>query len=367
MIELAAIAVVLPLGAVLLMAVRDGQRRLREALARVDRLERERARVHVAIDRVSRSLDDGLDRCTTLDVALGTTVDAVGAAAGRARIAGSFDARTFEAVPHSPGAADADALLAAERAALAGHRGRERFDGWWALGAPLMPRREAHADPIGSIAVCRRDGPFSREEQDLFTFLATQTAASIEAIALHERLSEQVVRDEITGLGNHRRFQEVLEERLEHALCTGTPLSVILLDLDDFRELNSALGHRIGDQVLRWVGEVVRDRCRTTDEPGRYAGQQVAVALPGTDLERAWAIAEDIRADIAALGVGDDCRSVTASAGIVELSARVASREGLLFAAEAALDEAKRAGKDRCVGFRGPYRAEDDAWLRRLR
>jgi diguanylate cyclase (GGDEF)-like protein len=364
MIELAAVALVVPLGGALLMALRDGRRRLHDALDRVEQIERERERVHVAIHRMARLLDDGLDRWTTLEAALGTAVDAVDAAAGRARLAGSFEARTFEAVPHRPGAADADALHAAERAALAGHRWREFYGGWWALGCPLSPSREPHGDPIAAIAVCR-DAPFSRQEEDLFAYLVTQTAASIEAIALHERLSEQVVRDELTGLGNHRRFQEVLEESVETVLCSGKPLSVILVDLDDFRSFNCTFGHRVGDEALRAVGCVVRDHCRMTDEPARYAGQQIAVALPGADLEGAWATAEDIRSDIAALEVGEDRAKVTASVGIVELSPRVASREGLLFAVEAALDEAKRAGKDRSVGFRGPYRA-DEAWVRQL-
>jgi diguanylate cyclase (GGDEF)-like protein len=364
MVEPAVAAFVVSLVVLLALTARDGYRRLRNMLDHIAQLERERERVHVAIHRVARSLDDSLDRCTTLEVAVGTTVDAVAAAAGRARLAGSPKARTFDAVPHRPGAASAEALLAAERAALAGRSGRESYDGWWALGAPLVASREPRADPVGAMAVCR-EAPFSRDEEDLFAYLAAQTAASLEAITLHERLSEQVVRDELTGLGNHRRFQQVLATRVDEALRSGAPLSMLLLDLDDFRSINAALGHGAGDDVLRAVGQVVRDHCRMTDEPARYAGQQIAVALPGTDLEGAWAVAEDIRSDIAALDVGDGTVSVTGSVGIIELSTRVASREGLIFAAEAALDEAKRAGKNRTVGFRGPYRA-DDAWLRRL-
>jgi diguanylate cyclase (GGDEF)-like protein len=365
MVELALVLVGASLGLAAAGAVHDGRRRLREALERLAQLEHECDRVHVALDRLGRALQGGLDRRTAVEVALGTTVDAVAAAAGRARLAGSSDARIFEAVPHRPGAGDADALLAAERAALAGHRGHEFHDGWWALGSPLLPCREEDADPIGAIAVCRYDAPFSREEEDLFGYLAAQTAASLEAIALYERVGQ--ARDEVTGLANHRHFQEILAARVDESLRSGKPLSLLLIDLDDFRSLNAALGHGTGDEVLHAVAQAVRRRCRTSDEPARFAGQQIAVAVPGADLDEAWLVAEDLRSAIAALEfeAGGEWLNVTASIGIVELSQRVASREGLIFAAETALDEAKRAGRNRAVGFRGPYR-DDDAWVREV-
>jgi diguanylate cyclase (GGDEF)-like protein len=363
MVESALALVVVALG----LTVGHGYRRLREVLERTGQLERERVRVHVAIQRVARSLDDRLDHSTTLDVALGTMVDAVAAAAGRARLVGSYQARTFEAVPQQPGAGDAEALLAAERAALAGRGARECHDGWWALGSPLLATREPQPDPIGAVSVCRRM-PFSREERELFAYLAVQTAASLEAVMLHERLIEHGLQDTLTGLASHRRFHEVLERQVEEALGARRPLSVLLLDLDDFRGVNAAFGHAAGDQVLGAVGQVVRDHCPPTGEAGRYGGQQIAVALPGRDVDGAWTVAEHIRADIAALDLefGEGDVEITASAGIVELSARVASSEGLMFAADAALEEAKRAGKNRTVGFRGPYPA-DGAWMRRLR
>ena len=357
----AAVGLIAALG----LALWHGQRRLREALERSAQLERERDRVQVAIHRVAHSLDERLDRGTTLDVALGTTVDAVAAAAGRARLEGSFQARTFEAVPLRPGAGEATALLAAERAALAGRSGRECHDGWWALGFPLLASREPRPDPLGAISVCRPAVPFSREEEELFAYLALQTAASLEAVMMHERLVEHGLRDTLTGLASHRRFQETLERLVEEALGSARPLSALLLDLDDFRGVNGEFGHATGDQVLGAVGELVQKACPPEGEAARYAGQQIAIALPRTDLEGAWAVAERLRSGIALLGAGDGGPEVTASVGIVELSTRVASREGLLFASEAALDEAKRAGGNRTVGFRGPYRA-DDAWLRRV-
>jgi hypothetical protein len=164
---------------------RDRNRRLDEALDRLAALERERDRVREAIRRTGRSLGYSLDRQTVLEVAVGTAVDAVGGAAGRARLAGSGQAMTFEAVPHEPGGAESVALLAAERAALAGHTGvAEACDGWWAIARPLTSGRR----PVGAVAACRATGPFSDDEAELFAYLVAQAAASLETIDLNELL-----------------------------------------------------------------------------------------------------------------------------------------------------------------------------------
>ena len=343
MAELAALLLIGPLAVALALVLRHRPRQPRDVLEQLGRLQ-------TAIHSVGRSLDDGLDSRATLEVALGTAVEAAGAAAGRARLVGTFQGETFEALPRQPGAVVAEALLAAERAALAGRSVRELHDGWWAIGAPLLARRDPRPAPMGAIAVCRRDLPFTRDEEDVFEFLAGHTALALEAIALHERLVRQIVRDDLTGLGNHRHFQEALEVRVEEALDSSRPLSVLLVDLDDFRTINATNGHAAGDEVLREVGRLVRDRCRMVDVAARFAGQQIAVALPGVDIDGACTAAEEIRTAIAALELGDGLR-VTASIGIVELGGRVRSREGLIFAVEAALDEAKRAGKNHVAGY----------------
>jgi diguanylate cyclase (GGDEF)-like protein len=168
---------------------------------------------------------------------------------------------------------------------------------------------------------------------------------------MHERLVQLAVRDDLTGLANHRHFQESLEGLVDAALASGDPLSILLVDLDDFRGVNARFGHSVGDTVLRAVGQLVRQRCRMVDEAARYAGQQIAVALPGIDLDGACAVADAIRADVAALDLRSGALKITASVGIVELSERVTTREGLIFAVEEALDEAKRAGKNHIAGW----------------
>jgi diguanylate cyclase (GGDEF)-like protein len=278
---------------------------------------------------------DRLDPRTALEVALSSAVGAMGAAAGRARLAGSPSPSAFE----GPLGA-ADALVAAERPALAGRRAYKFRDGWWALGMPLRGER----DPLGAITVCRREVPFLPEEGELLADLAAQTSASLEAIALHQRF-----RGEVTGLVGRRRFERGLDARVEQSLRSGSPLSVLLVDVDDLPRVHAAFGRRAADGVLQGVADTVRRRCRIADEPARVANQRIAVALPGADLDLAWRTAELLREAIAhrELRVRGWWLSVTASIGIADLS----QRHGVLFAARSALNEAKRAGGNRSVSF----------------
>jgi len=339
----------IPLSLLLAALARDRTRRLNAALDRLEELERERDRVRVAIHRTARSLGFSFDRRAMLEVALGTSVDAVAAAAGRARLAESTSPIAFEAVPQQPGALEAEPLDAVERAALAGEISPTAdAAGWWAMARPLVAQREPEGAVLGAIAVCRAGGRFSREQSDLFTYLAAQTAASIETIDLHEQLRHPVTQDDLTGLANHRRFQELLRREVEHARAAQHPLSLLLIDVDDLRQVNADQGFEAGDEALRTAAAVVREHTKAEPEAARLGGSALAVVLADTNLDAASAVGDVIRAALA-------LHDMTASVGIAELSARVATPEALIGAAEAARDEAKRAGRNRTVGFRGPY------------
>jgi diguanylate cyclase (GGDEF)-like protein len=338
-----------PLSLLLAALARDRTKRLNAALDRLEELERERDRVRVAIHRTARSLGFSFDRGAMLEVALGTSVDAVAAAAGRARLVASAAAIAFEAVPHQPGAADCDALHEAERAALAGEpHASARSGGWSAMGRPLVARRDDGGEILGAIAVCRAGGPFAREQSDLFTYLAAQTAASIEAIDLHEQLRHPVMQDDLTGLANHRRFRELLGRQVENALRSRRPLSVLVIEVGDLRRINADAGFEAGDEVLCTAAAVIRDNLGSGAEAARLGGGTLAAALAETDLDTASALGDAIRSALAAQGM-------SGAAGVAELSARLATPEALIAAAEAARDEAVRAGRNRTVGFRGPY------------
>jgi len=337
----------LPLALLLAALARDRTRRVNAALDRLAELERERERVRVAIHRTARSLGYSLDRGAMLEVALGTAVDAVAASAGRARLAGSPESLVFEAVPRRPGEGDSDALLTVEQAALGGEATASNDEhGVWAIGGPLLASRDPEI--LGALAVCRADGPFTREQSELFAYLAAQTAASIEAIDLHERLRNPEFQDELTGLANHRRFRELLSADVEGSLRCARPLSVLLIELDDLRRINAERGFAAGDETLVATADVLREQAG--DEPARIGGGTLAVTLADSTLDVAVAVGGELQAELAR-------RGLSASIGIASLSNRVATTEALIAGAEAACREARRAGKGRLAGFRGPYEA----------
>ena len=124
-----------------------------------------------------------------------------------------------------------------------------------------------------------------------------------------------------------------------------------MLDIDDFKRFNDIHGHQQGDVVLREVAHVLRANSREIDEPARYGGEELAVALPQTDLEGTYNLAERVRVAVAALEIprldGEGVLRVTASLGAAAFPETAEDKDGLIAAADAALYRAKRAGKNR--------------------
>ena len=172
---------------------------------------------------------------------------------------------------------------------------------------------------------------------------------------LHDTVKRQAVTDELTGLFNHRRFQEVIANEVERTKRGGPGMGLIMLDIDDFKRVNDTYGHMQGDLVLREVARVLRESSREIDEPARYGGEEMAVALPATDLDGAYLFAERVRRSIESLDLplidGDGSVHVTASFGAAALlpDQERADKDQLVAAADAALYRAKRSGKNRTV------------------
>jgi diguanylate cyclase (GGDEF)-like protein len=138
-----------------------------------------------------------------------------------------------------------------------------------------------------------------------------------------------------------------------------------MLDIDNFKQVNDAYGHLQGDLVLREVARVLRQSSREIDEPARYGGEEMAVALPQTDLEGAYQFAERVRRSVEDLALplpsGDGVLKVTASFGVASLAAADhADKDALVAAADNALYEAKRMGKNRTVRANGALTARRD-------
>ena len=158
--------------------------------------------------------------------------------------------------------------------------------------------------------------------------------------------------DVLTALANRRRFMEALDNEIERAERYDRPLSLVLVDMDHFKQVNDTHGHAGGDQVLRAAAGVLRSVCREVDLPARVGGEEFAILLPQTDAPGAEQVAERARARIAKghhrapSGAGF---RVTASAGVASLGRDVTSAEALLQHADDALYRAKAAGRNRVV------------------
>jgi len=161
-------------------------------------------------------------------------------------------------------------------------------------------------------------------------------------------LARQAHTDSLTGLANRRALDERLAGEVEHARQLGTNMSFVLADLDNFKQINDRYGHQTGDAVLRAVAAVFAESVREVDLAARFGGEELALVLPGTPLVGARRLAERIRKGIEDLRVpapNGDLVRVTSSFGAASYPTH-GSVEALVAAADAALYEAKGAGKN---------------------
>ncbi len=213
----------------------------------------------------------------------------------------------------------------------------------------LLTGREGDADRLEGLEAGADDfitKPVNVQE------LTVRLAIASRILAVHERLSEQNDRlaelattDGLTGVKNRREFQRSLDVAAAAAARQGSPLSVVLLDVDHFKSYNDTFGHPRGDDVLRRIGSLLREGCRGHETAARYGGEEFALILPGADATQARDAAERIRRAVAVAGWED--RPITASFGVATREAGCASAADLVAAADRALYRAKALGRDR--------------------
>ncbi len=318
---------------------------------RLDELSQERARLREAIRRIGQTFAANLDRPALLELALKTAIDAVKAKGGRITARPSANGALEERLRDGSLDGSRDAILIAERVALeTGEAGEGADHDRYALAVPMGPV-EKGGRVHGVITVVRDHEPFSSADRDLLLSLAAQATLALENVDLHVQVTRQAVTDELTGLTNHRRFQELLDAEIEQARRYHHPVSLIMLDIDNFKSVNDTYGHQQGDVVLQRVARVVAEGSRETDYPARYGGEELAVILPHTDLGGAYTIAERIRTAVEALQIprmgSPGVVRVTASLGVAALDDH--NKDALIAEADAALYQAKRRGKNRTV------------------
>lgn len=160
----------------------------------------------------------------------------------------------------------------------------------------------------------------------------------------NEQLAALATTDGLTGILNHRAFQELLDGAMLRNAKTGEPLSLLLLDVDHFKRFNDDFGHQAGDTVLKEVASVLSRACRQGDVVARYGGEEFVVVMPGLGSEGAMKVAERLRAAIEAAPWPG--RNVTASLGVATLEAAQA-KDDLIRSADEALYQSKHAGRNR--------------------
>ncbi|HEX8626936.1 MAG TPA: diguanylate cyclase [Catenuloplanes sp.] len=225
--------------------------------------------------------------------------------------------------------------------ALAG--GRAPVGSWMSL--PLPARRAG----LGALVVASSRAEVYQEAQvELGSALAVQGATAYANASLLAQVQALATVDELTGVPNRRGFFDVAARELTGARRPGRALSAVMVDIDHFKQVNDSYGHITGDEVIRAVATRLTERVRRTDTVGRYGGEEFALVMPDTGLDRAARVAEELRAAVAdtPLDTRSGALTVTVSIGVAELRPDD-DVVGLLARADEALYRAKTGGRNR--------------------
>jgi diguanylate cyclase (GGDEF)-like protein len=201
----------------------------------------------------------------------------------------------------------------------------------------------------GLLLLVRRE-PFDARERRLLEIFATQVSMLFDTIRTRERIGNLAETDDLTGIWNRRYFRRQLPQEIERARTFGVPLSLLLFDIDDFKQINDGFGHVVGDVVLSELCGCVRESLRPTDILARYGGDEFAVILPHTDLGGAHAVAERVLRKVGELTVPTDEEGsirCSVSIGLAEFRREDLVANDLVRRADERLYAAKRAGKNR--------------------
>lgn len=214
---------------------------------------------------------------------------------------------------------------------------------------PLM----AEGEVIGALNVSRVGGPevyFSDSDFELVQLFAVQASIALRNADEHHAVSKLADTDALTGLANHGAFQRDLAARIDEA--GGEPFSVLMMDLDCFKNYNDRRGHLAGDDLLHRVATAIYGAARSDDHVYRYGGDEFALVLPGATSEQAARAGDRVRRAVAKLTEGQP-QPVTLTVGVAAYPDDAIDRAGLIAAADSALYRGKRSGSDRVVRAAG--------------
>ncbi len=195
--------------------------------------------------------------------------------------------------------------------------------------------------------------PITKDDIKMLTMFANHAGLAIENSKLYQQTLYLSYTDSLTRIYNHGRFQYLLEETLKEAKEKNQPLSLILMDIDNFKNYNDNLGHPAGDEVIKKIAEIIKNSCRKQDIPARYGGEEFVLILPETSKEEARIIGERIRKRIVDYPFKDKeiqpQGAITVSMGIATFPDDAENKKELIEKADLALFAAKNKGKNQVV------------------
>ncbi len=211
---------------------------------------------------------------------------------------------------------------------------------------PLMAEQRA----VGLVALSCARGELNADQRALLETMRKQSAPYLATAIMHQKVEDLAAVDELTHLLNRRFGMRRLAEEFSRSVRHGVPVSVLMLDIDNFKDFNDTFGHDAGDAVLIAVSRVIEKSIRSGDIACRYGGEELLVVAPGMGLNDAGAMAERIRRIVAGTKVewGGQALNVTVSLGAASWPVvRASTAEELVSSADVAMYEAKRGGRNR--------------------
>jgi diguanylate cyclase (GGDEF)-like protein/PAS domain S-box-containing protein len=196
-------------------------------------------------------------------------------------------------------------------------------------------------------------------KEQLALTVAEDMALALANLRLRETLRSQAIRDPLTGLFNRRYMEETLDRELKRSTRTGSPIAVIMMDLDHFKEYNDTFGHNAGDELLSALGNLVKSEIRGEDIACRYGGEEFLLIIPGTSMEVGLERAELLRMAVKEMHEHHGgLKPITLSLGVAVYPVHGPTGLDLILAADAALYQAKRAGRDLVIAAADPLESK---------
>lgn len=210
-------------------------------------------------------------------------------------------------------------------------------------------------DRVIGVFVISSDRPdaFTGHHKDFLEALCHQAALSISDAQLHDQVARLATTDGLTGIANHRKFQERLVDEFERQDRHSSMFSLIMLDVDHFKQINDTFGHPIGDQVLKRLASILAKMVRKVDTVARYGGEEFSLLLPNSGKREALRLAERIRKTVedSRFEAGTHRIPVTVSLGLATFPEDTRLRQDLLEQADQALYAAKKSGRNRVCTY----------------